>query len=69
METLELTIDGMTCGHCVSAVRNALTGLEGVQVEDVAIGAARVRFEPAVIAPDQIVGAIEEEGYQAHSAS
>lgn len=67
METLELTIEGMTCGHCVSAVRNALAALEGVEVEDVAIGAARVRFEPGVVAPNQIVDAVEDEGYQAHT--
>ncbi len=69
METLELTIDGMTCGHCVTAVRSALSGVNGVEVEDVTIGAARVRFDPGVVEPNQIVEAVEEEGYQAYSAA
>lgn len=69
METLELAIDGMTCGHCVAAVRGALERIEGVQVEEVQIGSARVRFEPAVVGPDQIAEAVADEGYQAHGAS
>ena len=33
METIKLAITGMTCGHCVSSVRQALESVPGVQVE------------------------------------
>ena len=37
MTRTTLEIDGMTCGHCVAAVRKALQSLDGVEVEQVAI--------------------------------
>ena len=37
-----LSITGMTCGHCVMSVKRALGELEGVTVEQVAIGSATV---------------------------
>ncbi|MEX1054525.1 MAG: cation transporter, partial [Rhodothermales bacterium] len=39
----KLTIEGMGCGHCVTAVQQALNGLEGVEAEKVEIGSAVVR--------------------------
>jgi copper chaperone CopZ len=38
-----LAIDGMSCGHCVTAVQNALTTVPGVSDAAVSIGAARQR--------------------------
>ena len=63
MERMTLKIDGMSCGHCVSAVTNALRGLEGVQVEQVTVGAATVAYDPATTSADRIAEAIEDEGY------
>lgn len=64
MATLELEITGMSCGHCVNAVKNALKELEGVQVRKVEIGSAAVDYDPARSSPAAIEGAIEEAGYQ-----
>lgn len=63
MERMELKLQGMSCGHCVAAVRGALERLEGVAVEDVGIGEARVVFDPARVSAAQIAAAVEEEGY------
>jgi copper chaperone len=63
MERKELSIGGMSCEHCVSAVRGALERLEGVAVEKVEIGTARIGFEPGRIEEDRIREAVEEEGY------
>ena len=41
MSKLELEIEGMSCGHCVAAVSEALGELHGVSVENVRIGSAR----------------------------
>ena len=61
--TETLTIDGMTCEHCVRAVRDALEGVDGVTVESVQIGEARVDLDETRVTTDGIATALEEEGY------
>ena len=63
MERISMKIDGMTCGHCVAAVKSALNGVDGVQVERVAVGTAAVAFDPTRTSNDAIAQAIEDEGY------
>ena len=63
MENTTLQITGMSCGHCVGAVRGALAALKGVEVQDVTIGRAAVRFDPAVVTREQLVDAVEDQGY------
>lgn len=63
MDRIKLKIDGMSCGHCVSAVDKALKAVDGVQVEQVAIGSATVSYDPATTSSEQITQAIEDEGY------
>lgn len=48
MNLYTLEIDGMTCGGCVNAVRNALGRLKGAEVGEVTLGAATVRGDDAV---------------------
>jgi copper chaperone CopZ len=67
MEKLELEIEGMSCGHCVTAVSNALEELPGVNVDAVRIGSAQLTYEPARVSPDQIVLAVEDAGYTAQA--
>ena len=66
---MTLKIDGMSCGHCVSAVRSALEGVEGVTVERVEIGSAALRYDPERARPEAIVGAVADEGYSAEPAT
>ena len=68
MERITLAIDGMSCGHCVGAVRRALEELEGVNVEQVGIGSATVQLDPARATAETLTTAIEDAGYQAHVA-
>ena len=63
MKTETLQIEGMSCGHCVKAVRQALDDLDGVEVRNVEIGTAEVSYDPAVVDPKQIDEAIDEAGY------
>ena len=65
MSKLELEIEGMSCGHCVAAVSQALKELPGVNVEQVRIGSAEITYEPAQVSPEQIVLAVEDAGYNA----
>ena len=65
MERLRLSIDGMSCQHCVRAVTSALQRVPGVRVEHVEIGTAVVDYEPAQATEQAIVDAVSDEGYEA----
>lgn len=69
MTRITMSIDGMTCGHCVGAVTRTLAALDGVQAEQVAVGTAVVTYDPARIAVDRILKAVTDEGYPARVAS
>jgi copper chaperone len=66
-------IEGMTCGHCVSAVTGELTGLAGVLSVDIELvtgGASPVSVTSASPLRDSdVAAAIEEAGYALASAS
>jgi copper chaperone len=64
MQALTIEIGGMSCGHCVGAVRSALERLPGVEVKDVRVGSATVAFDAAATSPERIADAIRDEGYQ-----
>ena len=65
MEHLHLTIEGMTCQHCVRAVDGRLRRTPGVEVTQVTIGSADMRFDPATTNVDEIAEVIADEGYTA----
>ncbi len=58
-----LSIEGMSCGHCVKAVTTALGDLPGVQVRDVTVGAAVIDADDSVVTDAQLRDAIGEEGF------
>ena len=68
MEALHLTIEGMTCQHCVRAVDGRLRKSPGVEVQSVEIGSADVRYDAATLSVDDIVELIADEGYTAFVA-
>ncbi|MBI6925523.1 heavy-metal-associated domain-containing protein [Pseudomonas putida] len=61
------TVEGMTCGHCVKAVTQAVQALDSAAQVDVDLASKQVRVDSSAN-PAQIRAAIEEEGYQAESA-
>lgn len=65
MEHVTLTIEGMTCEHCVRAVRGRLEHTPGVKVGTVEVGTATIDFDPAKTNLDDIEMAIADEGYTA----
>lgn len=64
MKTQEFRIEGMSCGHCVMAVRKELSRLDNVKVNDVQIGKVKVEFDETKILESRIIDAIEEAGYK-----
>jgi copper chaperone len=68
MERLNLKIEGMSCDHCVRAVRGRLERTPGVKVDEVTIGSALLDYDPAKTNIDDIEEAIADEGYTAFVA-
>jgi copper chaperone len=68
MERIEFTIEGMSCEHCVRAVRGRLERTPGVKVEDVQVGAAKIEYDPSKTNIDDLEEAIADEGYTAFVA-
>lgn len=69
MKDLHVDIVGMTCEHCVRAVKNRLAATPGVQVEDVKIGSADIRLDPSKSSESDIEDAISDEGYTVDTIS
>ena len=71
METMTVEIDGMSCDHCVRAVRTALGGVAGLEVCEVKVGSAVVRYDPKVASAvrEAIRKAITDEGFELRSMS
>lgn len=66
---VKLEVSGMSCGHCVHAVREALRAVPGVKVEDVKIGAASVSFDDEKTTVGDLVDAVYNAGYEANEAA
>ena len=65
-ERLELSITGMTCASCAARVEKKLNRLEGVEASvNYATETASVTFDPAAVAPESLVEAVEQVGYGA----
>lgn len=58
-----ISISGMSCGHCVAAVRKALATVPGVVTKDVTIGAAVIDLGTDAGALDRVGAALQEAGY------
>lgn len=59
-----LLVEGMSCGHCEKAVKNALNELEGVSKVEVDLATKKVEIEGEGLNDILIKGAIEEAGYE-----
>jgi len=67
---IELTVRGMSCGHCEMRVSKALSAVEGVRKVEVSHekGQAIVTLEPkAEVNVAALVAAVEGAGYEAQA--
>jgi copper chaperone CopZ len=68
MTDFVLHISGMSCGHCLNAVSQAIAKLGNVQTVSVRLGRADLRVQdPALIDAAKI--AIEDAGYRVESVT
>ena len=60
-----LNVEGMSCNHCVKAVTDALTALDGVSNVNVDLAGKKVtvEYEEETVSLDRMRDAIEDDGY------
>ncbi|WP_135257575.1 CopZ family metallochaperone [Thermus caldilimi] len=61
---LKLKVEGMTCNHCVMAVKKALMKVPGVEKAEVSLERAEALVEGQADL-EALIRAVEEEGYRA----
>jgi len=67
-DTITLSIDGMTCGHCVQAVTKALSTVPGVLTKSVTVGTAEIETKDGW-SSGQAVAALQAAGYPARATA
>ena len=60
-------VQGMSCGHCVRAITQAVQTLDKAAEVQVDLAAGEVRVASR-LAEEQVLAAIREEGYQVETA-
>ena len=69
MQKIHLTIEGMSCGHCVARVRRVLEETQGVRVTAVQVGSAEAEIDPDRIDSVTVAQAVSDAGYPASIAA
>jgi copper chaperone CopZ len=68
MTTLDYTVAGMTCEHCVASVTEEVSEVAGVTAVDVDLASGALRVTGADVDPAQVQAAVVEAGYSATPA-
>jgi copper chaperone len=63
MKVESLKIEGMSCNHCVMAVKKELSKLD-LRLLDVSIGSAKIEYDESKLQLQQIKDAVAEAGYK-----
>ena len=69
MQKLILHITGMSCGHCMHAVNQALASTPGIQLESLRMGRAVLSYDEQKTDPAAIEALIADAGYTAVAAA
>jgi len=69
MTEANIKIEGMSCQHCVMAVKKAIGGLKGIENADVMIGSAVVRYDESKVKKEDIEAAVENAGFKVSRSS
>ncbi|GGN74425.1 cation transporter [Nocardia rhizosphaerihabitans] len=65
MATTTYTVTGMTCGHCVSSVKQEIGKIDGVTSVDVDLASGLVRVDSAnELSEADVAAAVDEAGYE-----
>lgn len=63
----ELNVSNLSCGSCVSNVKDALSRLDGIGQVDVSVtsGRGQVTYDPRLVSAEQIAQTVTDAGYPA----
>ncbi|HOO39410.1 MAG TPA: heavy-metal-associated domain-containing protein [Deltaproteobacteria bacterium] len=64
MNIRTLKIQGMSCGHCVKALKKELDKIDGLTVHSVEIGSAKVSWNGKEIDETVLAAAVNEAGFR-----
>lgn len=66
IEKIVLSVEGMSCNHCVNSIHKGVGALKGIQLvaADLTSKTVTVEFEGEKVTIDQIKEVIEDEGYE-----
>ena len=65
VNTVTLSVPGMTCGHCEAAVKSEVGNVTGVESVSVDLGSKVVVVAGVALDLDAIIAAVDEAGYEA----
>ncbi len=67
VESVVISVKGMSCMACVAKTKQALRAVRGVTEVEVKLspGSAVVKYDPAQVTPEKLVSVIKELGYEA----
>ncbi len=65
--TSTYTVSGMSCGHCVSSVREEVGAVDGVTAVEVDLATGLLTVSGEGVADDAIRAAVVEAGYEVTS--
>ncbi|MGM0851176.1 MAG: copper chaperone CopZ [Bacillota bacterium] len=65
MQKESLTVEGMSCGHCVKAIESSVAKLDGVKSVQVSLEDKKVEveFDGSQVKLDDIKETIDDQGY------
>ncbi|CUA82131.1 MULTISPECIES: heavy-metal-associated domain-containing protein [Gulbenkiania] len=71
MIEMTMSVRGMTCVGCVNSVNEVLNRIEGVESAEVNLqtASARVCYDESRVAPDALLQAVNDAGFEASSIS
>lgn len=61
--TKEYTVEGMTCGHCESSVKEEVGEIAGVSVVEASSKTGKVSVSGDGFTDEQVFAAVKEAGY------
>jgi Cu+-exporting ATPase len=66
IETLNLSVRGMSCANCARSVERRLAGTPGVTKALVELQGERayVEYDPALVKPEVLANAVRDLGYE-----
>lgn len=66
VETLNLSVRGMTCGNCVRAVERKLGSTPGVTKVSVDLdsASAAIEYDDSLVQPEVLANAVRDLGYE-----